>query len=129
MIDGLAGRWKVIGCQLNGVWLPESIFREFVYVLTGDDRYSILWSDLTYPAYQGGFPKSKTGGLRFEPGSRPGRVDLVPAEGPHQGKTFPGIFELDHDILKANFALPGNPRPSAFTAKRCEVYEVWQRID
>src|SRR5437016_1197946 len=32
--DGLNGKWKVVACQLNGAWLPESIFKEFRYILT-----------------------------------------------------------------------------------------------
>ena len=127
--DGLNGKWKVVACQLNGTWLPESIFKEFRYILTDDERYSILWSELTFPAYLGGFPKSKSGHIRINQDSNPREIDLIPDEGPFAGKPFQGIFELDHDLLKANFAFPGNPRPAAFSAGQGQVYEVWVRAE
>ena len=43
-------------------------------------------------------------------------IDLIPDEGVFAGKPFQGILELDHDLLKANFAFPGNPRPGVFSA-------------
>ena len=127
MSSTLDGRWKVVACQLNGTWLPESIFREFRYILAGDERYSILWSDLTFPAYLGGFPKSKSGRIAINRSTNPHEIDLIPDEGAFAGKAFLGIFELDHDILKANFAFPGNPPPAAFSAGQGQVYEVWLR--
>ncbi|HEV8716430.1 MAG TPA: TIGR03067 domain-containing protein [Candidatus Binatia bacterium] len=125
----LDGKWKVIACQLNGTWLPESIFREFRYILADDERYSILWSELTFPAYIGGFPKSKSGRVTINRNSGPNQIDLTPDDGPFAGKPFQGIFELDHDILKANFSLPGNPRPAVFSAGQGQVYEVWLRVE
>ncbi len=61
MLDGLIGKWKVIGCQLNGTWLPYSIFREFRYSFTADDRFNLAWAELSFPIYVGGFPKAKSG--------------------------------------------------------------------
>lgn len=127
-IAALPGTWKVIGCQLNTRWLPDSIFREFRYTITTDNRYSIDWSELTYPQFLGGFPKSKTGRLVMDTSVTPHTIDLIPDEGPYKGKTFKGIYELDHDVLKANFAFPGKPRPTAFDAQQGEVYEIWQRM-
>jgi len=127
--NGLNGKWKVVACQLNGTWLPESIFREFRYILANDERYSILWSELTFPAYLGGFPKSKSGRILINQNSSPPEIDLIPDEGPFAGKPFQGIFELDHDLLKANFAFPGNPCPTVFSAGQGQVYEVWLRAE
>ena len=127
--DGLNGKWKVVACQLNSTWLPDSIFKEFRYILSNDERYSILWSELTFPAYLGGFPKSKSGRIAINRDSSPPEIDLIPDEGPFAGKPFQGIFELDHDLLKANFAFPGNPRPTAFAAGQGQVYEVWVRAE
>ena len=58
-----------------------------------------------------------------------GTIEFVPAGGPNEGKTYKGIFQVDHDILKANFAFPGNPRPASFKAEEGQVYEVWQRLE
>ncbi|UZR29377.1 hypothetical protein [Methylococcus mesophilus] len=128
MMNELVGSWKVIGCQLNTKWLPDSIFREFRYRFTLEDEFLLDWSELTYPQFVGGFPKSKSGKVVIDSASKRHRIDFIPDEGPFSGKALLGIFELDHDILKANFAFPGNPRPTEFTASDGQVYEIWQRV-
>ncbi|QXP84006.1 TIGR03067 domain-containing protein [Methylococcus sp. ANG] len=128
MLHELVGSWKVIGCQLNTKWLPDSIFREFRYKFTPDDHFLLDWSELTYPQFLGGFPKSATGKVIINIDAAPQQIDFIPDEGPFSGKALLGIFELDHDILKANFAFPGNPRPTEFTASDGQVYEIWQRV-
>lgn len=125
---GLKGNWKVIGCQLNGVWLPTVIFEYFVYAFPDLTHFTLAWSDLSFGKYAGGFPKSDQGTIVLNTKESPNTIDLVPATGPFAGQTFKGIFELDHDILKANFGLPGNERPKEFTAKQGQVYEIWQRL-
>jgi hypothetical protein len=124
MLQGLVGRWKVIGCQLHGKWLPLSIFKEFIYIINADGSFDIEWSNLTYPDFQGGFPKSETGKLVF----KDNHMDFIPDNGPFAGQALQGIFDLDHDILKANVAFAGNPRPEVFAAQQGEVYEIWQRL-
>lgn len=126
MSPALVGRWKVIACQLHGKWLPEAIFREFRYVITADSRYSLEWGELSFGPFVGGFPKSPAGKLVFSDGEE-GTVDLIPDTGPFARQPFQGVFELDHDILKANFGIPGHPRATAFAAEQGQVYEVWVR--
>ncbi|CDR33188.1 hypothetical protein [Criblamydia sequanensis] len=122
----LLGKWKVIGCQLNGVWLPAPIFEHFIYSFPDTNNFRLDWSELTFPQYVGGFPKSESGKIKIKKGSN--QIDLIPSSGPFQGKTFKGIYELDHDILKANFGLPGKDRPCQFSAGQGQVYEIWQRL-
>ncbi|RDI42590.1 TIGR03067 domain-containing protein [Aquicella lusitana] len=125
----LVGKWKVVCCQLKTKWLPDSIFKEFRYSFTPDDKFLLDWADVTYPQFVGGFPKSKSGKVIINTDTQPHQIDFIPDEGPFAGKRLQGIFELDHDILKANFAFPDKPRPSRFSAGPDEVYEVWQRIE
>lgn len=126
-MDGLKGQWKVIGCQLNGIWLPAAIFQHFIYAFS-DKRFTLSWSDLTFPNYVGGFPKSDKGTFSVNTTVEPHAIDLTPSSGPFAGKTFKGIFHLDHDILKANFAFPEGARPQEFKSLEGHVYEIWQRI-
>lgn len=56
MIKELLGNWKVIACQLNSIWLPDSIFREFRYKFNDNDTFGIDWAEVTFPQYVGGFP-------------------------------------------------------------------------
>lgn len=128
MLPELVSNWKVVACQLHGRWLPPSIFAEFRYEFKNDDTYFIDWADLTYPGFMGGFPKSKTGKVVLKNDVTPHAIDFIPDEGPFAGQTLEGIFELDHDVFKANFSFPGTARPEAFTALQGQVYEVWQRV-
>lgn len=128
MINELLGNWKVIACQLNSAWLPDSIFREFRYRFNDNDTFSIAWAEVTFPQYVGGFPKSKTGKVTINMDETPHAIDFIPDEGPFQGQNLQGIFELDHDIFKANFSFPGSDRPTKFDAQQGQVYEVWQRV-
>ena len=128
MLKELVGSWKVVCCQLHSRWLPDSIFREFRYSFTPDDRFLLDWAEVTYPQYMGGFPKSKSGKVALNTNVTPNQIDFIPDEGPFAGKTLQGIFELDHDVLKANFAFPGIPRPTQFKSEQGHVYEVWQRV-
>lgn len=131
MLKGLVGKWKVIGCQLNGNWLPYSIFQEFRYSFKDNDTYHLAWSELSYPQFVGGFPKSKTGKVVIHDSKNgsPQSMDLIPDEGPFAGKELQGIFELDHDVLKAIFSFPGTARPTVFNTGDGQVYEIWQRVD
>lgn len=124
----LKGDWKVIGCQLNTVWLPYEIFKHFIYTFPDQVNFKLAWGDLSYPKYVGGFPKSESSTLSIDTTSTPYTIDLKPNSGPFAGQTFLGIFELDHDILKANFAFPNQERPKVFSASQGNVYEIWQRI-
>lgn len=129
MLEGLVGNWKVIGCQLHGTWLPYSVFQEFRYRFNLDDTFSLAWAELSFPQYVGGFPKSKTGKVIVRTDAEPNQIDLIPNDGPFAGKPLAGIFELDHDILKANFAFPGTARPAVFATVHGQVYEIWQRVE
>jgi uncharacterized protein (TIGR03067 family) len=128
MLKELIGEWKVIGCQLHGKWLPYSIFQEFRYSFKDNDTFELEWAELSFPQYVGGFPKSKTGGVVLDTKMSPHQIDLLPDEGPFKGKKLEGIFELDHDVLKAIFSFPGTDRPKVFQTTQGQVYEIWQRL-
>jgi len=128
MLKELVGEWKVIGCQLHGKWLPHSIFQEFRYSFREDDTFNLEWAELSYPGYVGGFPKSKTGTVKIRSVASPLEMDLIPDEGEFAGKSLQGIYDLDHDVLKAIFSFPGTERPKVFQTKLGQVYEIWQRV-
>jgi|GEM_PF-5160666 len=125
MDEKLLGNWKVIACQANAVWLPREIFMLFEYEIT-PDRFKIHWAELSYADWKGSFPKSDTGSLSCDTDRN--HIELTPDKGPNKDQPYLGIYHLDHDILKANFAFPGHDRPSGFISQPGEVYEVWQRV-
>ena len=59
----------------------------------------------------------------------PHQADVLVAEGPHAGKTLEQIFKIEGDVLIANAALPGKPRPTEFTSLpgSGHVLTVWLR--
>ncbi len=124
----LVGKWKVIACQLNGVWLPRVIFKHFLYDFPDAEHFKLMWGELSFPPFNGSFPKSDSGKIKLDTNQHPNSIDLIPEKGPHAGMAFKGIYELDYDILKANFAFPGHDRPKEFIARQNEVYEVWQKM-
>ncbi len=128
MLKELVGEWKVIGCQLHGKWLPYSIFQEFRYSFNENDTFDLEWAELSFPQYVGGFPKSKTGAVVLNSTTTPQQIDLIPDEGQFAGRKLEGIFELDHDVLKAIFSFPGTARPKVFQTTQWQVYEIWQRV-
>jgi len=123
----LLGYWKVIACQLNSEWLHPSIFENFRYDLNPGTFFIHRAECSWYPSWVGSFPKHHEGSMSVDFEKK--TIDLSPSGGPNEGKVYQGIFELDHDILKANFGLPGEPRPTSFKAQQGQVYEVWQRVD
>lgn len=124
----LEGKWKVIGCQLNGIWLPHAIFKHFIYTFPDKGHFTLDWAELSFPKYVGGFPKSDKGTISLRTEEKPYEIDLIPSTGPYAGQLLKGIFEIDHDILKAIFAFPNHERPKEFSAGQGEVYEIWQRL-
>jgi uncharacterized protein (TIGR03067 family) len=43
-------------------------------------------------------------------------IDLGPANGPYEGQTFLGIYDMRYGTFKTCFALPGRRRPTDFKA-------------
>lgn len=94
MLNELIGKWKVIGCQLHGEWLPYSIFKEFIYSFSNDDKFRLKWGELSWPHYVGGFPKSKSGKVHINTSVTPHQIDMSPDEGEYSGKDLKGISNL-----------------------------------
>lgn len=119
--EALAGDWRVAACELEGKLLPDSAFKDLVYKMAGDG----LWHLKGGP----GFPKAEGGRFEVNPKASPKTIDLTPVDGPYDGKTFKGIYQLDGDELKACFAFPGKERPKTFLTqpKSGLVLEFWRR--
>src|SRR5262249_35393478 len=49
--------------------------------------------------------------------AEPPAISFTPGPGPDAGKTRPGIYRLDGEILTVCLAYPGHPRPTAFLAQ------------
>lgn len=53
----------------------------------------------------------------LQPTRKPATIDLVPADGPHKGKTLKGIFAVEKGALKLCMGKEGEDRPTAMRSK------------
>lgn len=54
--------------------------------------------------------------IKLDPTKRPKTIDSLIADGPNEGATSRGIYEIEGDQLKTCFGRPGAERPKAFEA-------------
>jgi uncharacterized protein (TIGR03067 family) len=103
---------------LQGTWTIVSMERDGKKVTAADKALTVTikGSEYTFPS-AGGFTKSQEGTYKLDPSKDPKTLDVLPTDGPIKGKTFPGIYELDGDTLKACFDAAGKGRPTEFSAK------------
>jgi uncharacterized protein (TIGR03067 family) len=119
--EAIAGSWRVVACELEQKLLPEAAFKDLRYILKADGTWKLEGGP--------GFPKAAGGVFALEPGASPRTIDFTPNDGPHKGKTFRGIYQLEGDELKACFAFPGKARPKTFLTQPDSglVLEFWRR--
>ena len=67
--------------------------------------------------------------ITIDPSHSPKWIDVVIQDGPDQGKTDFGIYDLDGDSLKLCLTKPGTERPADFTTKLGEprIVTVYER--
>jgi len=102
------GNWVVVAMEKDGKPLP----------LPQGQKFTVTFQEGGYVLPGGaGFTGSTKGTFRVDPTGRPPTIDLVPADGSHKGKTFPGIYALEGDTLKACYDTTGKERPKHLTTK------------
>ena len=95
----IQGTWNLTEAELAGMKLPLK--------------------DLTLTLDNGKYEVKAPGELdkgtyTIDAAKKPKHVDVKGTEGPNQGKTYPGIYELDGDTLKICYDLSGKARPKEF---------------
>jgi uncharacterized protein (TIGR03067 family) len=55
-----------------------------------------------------------SGLLRLDPSRTPKRIDMLLTSGQARGRTVKGILDVNGDVLRICYALPGRPRPTTF---------------
>lgn len=58
-----------------------------------------------------------SGRVVLDPSRKPHTIDAIPSDGPHRGKTQPGIYKFEGDDLVFVFAEPGKRRPTEFKTR------------
>src|SRR5262245_8026564 len=103
---------------LEGSWRIVSIERDGKKAETPKDRpitVEFRAGKYTLPDNLG-FTRSREGTYKLDARAKPPRLDLVPADGPEKGKTFPGIYKLEKDRLTACYDATAGAAPDDFTA-------------
>jgi uncharacterized protein (TIGR03067 family) len=118
MGDPLAGTWVVVSATNGG--RADSQLRDHTAVFA-DGKVTFRAKDGTEHAAVYTHDARKC----------PASIDLVPAEGPHKGKTLKGIFAVDKGEMKLCLGKEGEDRPTAFSSKAGEqtVLFVLKRVD
>ena len=95
----LSGSYKAVALVRDGK--TESVASS-VFVKIAADEMTFTIKDKTFPAK-----------IKLDAKAKPATIDIAPSDGPEKGRTFLGIYELDHGELAIAFSERGE-RPTAF---------------
>jgi uncharacterized protein (TIGR03067 family) len=114
----LQGTWVMVSGEQRGEKSPDQIVKNEVLTIDGNRLTVKLVGVITL-----------SGPCKLGPNEKPQAIDMVDGDGPLQGKTLLGIYELSGEQLKLYFALPGRERPKQFTTRTGTgfVLRVWKR--
>jgi uncharacterized protein (TIGR03067 family) len=106
-IDKLQGTWMIRVVETSGkvVEGDRSSNAPGELMLNGN-HYTLKLGELT-----------NTGTFRLDPERSPKTVDVIPSDGPNKGRTFPGIYRIEGEIMKSCFNVGDGKRPTRFTTK------------
>jgi len=106
-IDKVQGTWMIRVVETNGKIVEgnDSQNAPGELMLKGN-HYTLKLGELT-----------NTGTFRLDSGKSPKTVDVIPTDGPNKGRTFPGIYRIEGDIMKSCFNVGGGKRPTEFTTR------------
>jgi uncharacterized protein (TIGR03067 family) len=111
------GSWRFDSVESEGKAIPLDQFKNVHLVLKGDTFRMVV-------------PEATFGGrYAIDPTAHPKTIDVTFTEGPEEGKSSYGIYELDGDTYKVCMGLTGKPRPTEFASKpgSGHVLEVLKR--
>lgn len=102
----IAGTWQIVALTVNGNRSQDEDLRKLTVVNGADGTWSLRSEDHE-------IVRGTTG---IDPTLQPKTIDIHPTTGNDQGKTYPGIYELNQITRKLCFAPPGKDRPTAFNS-------------
>lgn len=101
--------------MIQGTWLPQEarVSGQLLPPAQLKDNYLVLSVESYVNQTKGSTEK---GSYAINPRATPKSIDLKVTEGPNKGMTFPGIYELDDNLLTVCLDISGKQRPTEFTA-------------
>jgi uncharacterized protein (TIGR03067 family) len=94
--------WVFVSIEVEGESIPEDRFTEDRLILKGRQFTSKVQGNTNH------------GVFKVDPTAKPKTIDLTFTDGPGKDQTQKGIYELEGDMQKICFSLPGKPRPTDF---------------
>ncbi len=98
----LEGTYKLVHAERDGKSAEKALIETVTIVIRGDE-FTLAFSP----------DDKKVAKIQVTPDAKPSTIDLTPQDGPEKGKTFPGIYKLEKDILTLAFSEKGE-RPREF---------------
>ena len=112
--------------ELPGVWAVERWGHDGVMVSKNDVRFAprveIGEAGLTIQRGTLSYPMRYT----LDTTKTPAHIDMVYSDGPNQGKTVKGVYELKGDTLKLCVSPPDGDRPAALASRKGEAWELFE---
>jgi uncharacterized protein (TIGR03067 family) len=118
-VEELQGTWMLVAGEVDGKALAADELHGAKLTIDGD-RYTVTLAD-----------RGTVRGIeRLDPTSEPKTIDVTDDNGPNQGRTCLGIYEVNGDEFRVAFAMPGKPRPTSFqtVADSGQWTHVWVRV-
>ncbi len=103
-LEKMQGTWAVVSQEFSGTKLTEEMIKQAnVTLVVKDQTYTILF----------GTQQVAKGKIKLDATKKPKQIDGID----DKGMTMLGIYEIDGDMMKVNFAQPGNDRPTELATK------------
>lgn len=109
----LAGDWLLAGGELAGQRFTPDQVQNGRLTFDGNRETIVVGSTRRQGTYQLHLTRTPHG------------IDAIDTEGPFQGETLLGVYELHGGQLSMSFAAPGEPRPADI--KQGHLRYVWKR--
>ena len=116
-LEEIEGTWTLLSEEKNGRESPIEVLM--------DSRLTV--AHRKYSIRVGGETIRGVCGIDLD--KKPRAINIIDDEGRYAGRVRLGIYEVEGDRMKTCFALPGEPRPEAFTTKSGtgQIHHVWRR--
>jgi uncharacterized protein (TIGR03067 family) len=113
----LPGVWAAERWGDDGVMTSKNEVRFAPRVEVGEASLTIQRGPLSYP-------------MRYtlDASRTPPHIDMVFTDGPNQGKTVKGVYELKGDALKLCVSPPDGDRPAALASRKGETWELFELV-
>jgi|GEM_PF-2163536 uncharacterized protein (TIGR03067 family) len=104
-LKSLAGEYSIQAIERAGKAAPADVIAAYEGVTIQGDTITLKIKG-----------EKKVAKLKLDPNKMPPTVDLIPSDGPDQGKSLPGIYKLEKDSLTIVLGKAGQERPKDFSA-------------